>query len=360
MTTIKEVARRAGVAPASVTRALSGHPNVSEELRQRVLAAVEETGYKPDLLAAGLRRGSSLTIGIIVSDIINPYLAEVVNVLEMEFAKAGYSVLLANSHGDARRDVENLQLLHQRRVDGLAVMCVDERSPELQLALDRLGVPVVLLDREVPGYDAASAVVSDHFRSTYRLTEHLLDRGHEEILFLTGPAGTTHAGRERTRGFTTAVEDRGIEVRSDLIRASRAVAETGRRVIADLLDDDALPTAVVVGPNPFLPGVLQELHSRRIRVGQDVALASLDDTPLTVLHQPPVTALFRSTEEMAQVAASLLLGQLAGTLRNPRTVVLPMELRLRPSTAPTAASVLRSRAGRGRPSRRQQSVVPAP
>jgi LacI family transcriptional regulator len=358
MTTIKEVARRAGVAPASVTRALSGHPNVSEELRQRVLAAVAETGYKPDLLAAGLRWGSSRSVGIIVSDLINPLLAEVVHFMEMEISKAGYSVLLANSHGDPARDAQSVQMLHQRRVDAIAVMCVDERSPELQRALGEYPGPVVLLDREIASCESASAVVSDHYRGTYRLTEHLIDAGHEEILYIAGLLDTTHVGRERIRGFETALKDRGLEARPDLIRSSRAVAETGRELIAELMDRDALPSAIVVGPNPFVPGVLTELRARGIRVGQDVALAALDDTPLAALHQPPLTALSRSMDELARVAAGLLLDQLSGTRSQPRTVVLPLELQLRASTAITAATVAQNRSGRRGTRRRTAGASP--
>ncbi|MCV2489303.1 LacI family transcriptional regulator [Geodermatophilus sp. YIM 151500] len=359
MTTIKEVARRAGVAPASVTRALSGHPNVSDELRQKVLAAVAETGYKPDLLAAGLRSRSSRCVGIIVSDLINPLLAEVVHYMEMAISQAGYTVLLANSHGDPARDTDSVHTLHQRRVDAIAVMCVDERNAELQQALAGFPGPVVLLDREIPSCETASAVVSDHYRGTYRLTEHLLEAGHREILYLGGLLDTTHVGRERLRGFQAALADHGLEMRPDLLRASRAVAQAGRDVIAELLDRDALPSAIVVGPNPFVPGVLTELHARGVRVGQDVALASLDDTPLAVLHQPPVTALSRSMDELARVAARLLLDQLAGSRIQPRTVVLPVEVQLRPSTAVTAEAVAQNRSRR-RSGRRRASGDGAP
>jgi LacI family transcriptional regulator len=359
MATIKEVAQRAGVAPASVTRALSGHPNVSDELRQRVLAAVEETGYKPDLLAAGLRRGSSRTVGIIVSDIINPLLAAVVDFLEMELGKEGYSVLLANSHGDPARDVASVQLLQQRRVDALAVMCVDERSAELQRALTSLSFPVVLLDREIPGFERASAVLFDHYRSAHRMTEHLLDAGHQEILYITGLLGTTYPNRERLRGFTTALEERGLEARPELVRSARATEQYGRQVIAEMLDGGSLPSAVLVGPNPFLPGILKEFHARGVRVGEDVALACLDDVPLAQLHQPPLTASGRSMEEQARVAGSLLLAHMSGR-RMPRTVVLPAELRLRPSTAATAEAVLRTRRGPRAQRRRRPAAVSAP
>ena len=293
MTTIKEVARRAGVAPSSVTRVLSGHPNVSDGLRAKVLAAVEEVGYRPDLLAAGLRRGSSHTVGVIVSDIINPLLAEMVDALDVKLRDHNYTILLANSHGDPARDVESIHLLRQRRTDGLIVMVLDETQPDLQQALRDLPMPVVLLDRQIEGVDAASAVLSDHHRGTRELTLHLLDAGHERLALLRSPRGTTYPGRERTRGFLSALADRGIPAEAAKIMDARPTIESGKRLAAELLDSDDPPTAIVVGPNPMLAGVLQELQRRKLWVGRDLALACLDDVPIAALHQPPITALNR-------------------------------------------------------------------
>jgi LacI family transcriptional regulator len=341
MTTIKEVARRAGVAPASVTRVLSGHPNVSAALRAKVLAAVDEIGYKPDLLAAGLRRGSSHTIGVIVSDIINPLLAEMVDALDVKLRDKGYTVLLANSHGDPDRDVESVHLLRQRRTDGLVVMVVDETQPELRKAMRDLPIPVVLLDRQIEGVDAASAVLSDHRRGTRELTLHLLDGGHSRVALLTGLQGTTYVGRERTRGFVEALADRGIALSAGAIRDARGTPESGQRLTAELLDQPDPPTAIVVGPNPMLVGALRELQRRDLRVGRDLALACLDDVPIAALHHPPITALARNSQEMAHIAASLLLDRLTGESRFPRTVVLPTELHVRASTAPNPAGATR-------------------
>lgn len=333
MATIKEVARLAGVAPASVTRVLNGHPNVSPNLRERVLAAVEESGYRPDLRAAGLRRGSSRTIGVLVSDIINPLLAEVVDGLESRLRAEGYSVLLANSHGDPARDVESVRLLHQHRCDGLIIMVVDETQPELNATMRDLPIPVVLLDRVIEGADLASIVTSDHRRGTRELVDHLLDAGHERIAYFSGLKGTTHPGRERTHGFIEALRERGLEARPGFIRHARATPEFGQRATGELLDDDEPPTAIVVGPNPILTGVLRELQQQGIGVGRDLALACLDDPPIAALYDPGITALSRDVRELADTAASLLLARLSGEIRYPRTVVLPMRLIRRGSTA---------------------------
>lgn len=332
MATIKEVARLAGVAPSSVTRALSGHPNVSATLRRRVLDAVEASGYKPDLLAASLRRGSSNTIGVLVSDIINPRIAEMVDGVETELREHGYSVLLANSHGDPCRDAENVLLLQQKRIDGLLIMCVDDRSEALHEALKSLSVPVVLLDRQVEGFDVASAVLSDHRRGTERLTKHLLDAGHQRIAYLMGPRNTSYTGRQRMLGFTDALESSGVDLHPELVLDFRSTPELGQRATAELFELANPPTAVIVGPNPTLVGAMRQLQLSGIRVGRDIALACLDDVPIAYLHNPAISAVARDMAEMARTGAELLLAQLEGRSRPPRTVLLPTELFIREST----------------------------
>jgi len=239
---------------------------------------------------------------------------------------------LANSYGDPAREVESVHLLRQRRTDGMVVMGVDETHPELQQALRDLPVPVVLLDRQIEGVDAASAVLSDHRRGTRELTLHLLDAGHERLALLRGMRGTTYPARERTRGFLSALAERGIPPEAATIVDARPTIEAGQRLAGQLLDSDNPPTAIVVGPTPMLAGALQEVHRRGLRVGRDLALACLDDVPIAALYQPPITSLYRDIEEMAHTAASLLLDRLTGASRYPRTVVLPTSVQLRGST----------------------------
>jgi LacI family transcriptional regulator len=333
MATIKDVARLAGVAPSSVTRVLRGHRYVSDDLARRVAAAVEELGYRPDLVAAGLRGGRSHTVGVIVSDIINPVIAQLVDALETALHAQGYGTLLANSHGDPARDVENVERLGQRRVDGLVVMSVDERSPELVAALSAWSGPIVLADRQIPGLVRANAVLSDHRRGARALVSHLVDQGHRRIGYLGGPTGSTYVWRERTSGFIEALEDHGLPRDPALVKSARATPDAGRRSTLELLDLPEPPSAVVAGPNPLLSGTLQALHERGIEVGRDVALGCLDDVAVAVLHEPPITAVNRDITKVAQVAAELLLAQLTSAERHPRTVVLPVELRSRASTS---------------------------
>jgi LacI family transcriptional regulator len=147
---IAEVAKHAGVAVSSVSRVVSGHPDVSERMRRRVLAAFEELGFVPDVTAQSLRTGSTKTIGFVVSDIRNPLIAGIAHTAETRLRERGYALLLMSSLHDPELEAEHLRRLAQRRVDGLLISVTDERNPETVELLGRVQVPVVLVDRDVP------------------------------------------------------------------------------------------------------------------------------------------------------------------------------------------------------------------
>jgi LacI family transcriptional regulator len=342
MATIRDVATRAGVAPSSVTRVLSGHPNVSKELRDRVLTAVQEVGYKPDLVAAGLRRGYTQTVGIIVNDVLNPVVAQMIDVVESELRQAGYGVILANSHGQADNDIENVRLLHQRRVDALLAAFSDDTNDELVAALSGLPIPVVLLDRVVDSQEF-SGVVSDHSMGARLLAEHLIERGHREIGVISG-ALSAYPSRSRVETLGEVLVKHGAPLRPEFTLAGRGSEEFGSQSVARLMDDPRPPTAIVIGNGntAAIAGVIGELRRRGVRVGEDVALAGADDGPLLALHTPGITVIARDVVDLARRAANLVLHQLENKRPAVHTVVLPTRLIVRPSTDWTLATGVRA------------------
>ena len=192
---------------SSVSRVLSEHPDVSTAMRERVLAAVEELGYRPDLLAQGLRRGATLSVGFLVGDIANPLLAETVKGAERRLRDAGYSLLLSNSERVVERDAECVRHFSQRRVDGVILSLASETAPATLAALEDLEAPAVLLDREVAGNHGASLVLTDHRAGMRAAVGHLLDLGHREIGLITG--AELRPTRERVAGARDAFAARG-------------------------------------------------------------------------------------------------------------------------------------------------------
>lgn len=333
--TMKDVARLANVALSSVSRVLNGHPDVSDEMRARVNATIAELGYEPDLVASSLRRGSTKTIGFMVSDISNPLFAEMLRGTERVLRAEGYFALLAHSQAVPERDTENIRLLSRRRVDGLILSIADETRQETINELARRHIPIVLLDRDATVDPNASAVIADHELGTRRATEHLLDYGHRRIALITGDE-RIQPTRQRLAGFRASFTRRGLSVPEDLIHLGSFSEEFGHRVIADhLLRLDDPPTAVISGGNQLLAGVLGAVHQQGLSIPNDLSLIACDDVPLAQLHRPAITVVARDAESMGVIAAKLLLERLLAQQPTPaRTQSVPTELIVRESTAP--------------------------
>ncbi|MCE0485458.1 substrate-binding domain-containing protein [Ornithinimicrobium sp. EGI L100131] len=295
------------------------------------MAAIEACDYKPDAVASGLRRGVTRTIGIVVSDIVNPLFAEIVEGLEERLREDGYWFVLAHSHGDPEHDVESIRLLQQRRVDGLVLSVADETQPALLDILSRLRLPVVLLDREIEGWTEASAVLSDHRPGVAQVTGDLLDAGHTRVALISGSA-ETRPGRERLAGFREAFMARGLSPDSDIVQTGAMSVRAGQDAAREVLSRHPRPTAIITGANLQLVGVLKTMQELGLRVGKDVALAACDDVPIASLYAPPITVVARDTRQLGREAADLLLERLGDPARPARTIHLPTHVLTRAST----------------------------
>jgi LacI family transcriptional regulator len=332
---MREVADRAGVAMSSVSRVLSGHPDVSPKMRQVVMAAVRELGYRPDMLAQGLRRGKTFSVGFTVSDIANPVLAEIVTGAEKRLREAGYSLLLTNSEGNPDLDVEHISLLGRRRVDGLILSLADENHPETVAALRQVTVPVVLVDRDVPSGVEARCVAFDHESGMRAATEHLLGLGHREFALIMG--GPERPARERRHAVEETLAAAGDGARSTVFEGDFSV-EYGRRATGQILASNPRPTAIIAGGNMLMQGALLGLHDARVQVGREISFVGCDDVAIAEVHQPPVAVVRRSIAAAGIAAAELLLGDLepgdADGDARPRQILLPTEFVARASCAP--------------------------
>jgi LacI family transcriptional regulator len=339
---MREVADRAQVAMSSVSRVLSEHPDVSTAMRERVLAAVEELGYRPDMLAQGLRRGATHSVGFLVGDISNPLLAEIVKGAEGRLRDEGYSLLLSNSERDVALEAEYVRLFSQRRVDGLILSLASETEPATLAALAELETPCVLLDREVAGDQRASLVLTDHREGMRAAVGHLLDLGHREIGLISGVH--MRPTRERIAGAREAYAQREIEDGLQVVVTGGFTGEHGERGSDELLDRAEPPTALVAGGNQILIGVLRTLQRRGLRFPDDVSLITCDDTEITTVLHPPIGAVSRDNLGAGRAAADLLLRRLESAESDPETIMLPTRFLARSSCAP--------------PRRRSQPVAP--
>jgi LacI family transcriptional regulator len=290
---------------------------VSPELRKRVVSAAAELGYEPNLLAQGLRRGASSSVGFVMRDISSPLFSEIALGAEIALREAGYSMLLTNSEGRPELDLAHIRLLRQRRVDGLLLSLADEEHEPTLAELERLRLPVVLIDREVPHPSGLSAVLCDHAGGMRAAAEQLVGRGHRVIGLLAGPL-SLRPGRECALALERFCAQRSGTRAA--IEAGPFSEDHGYTGAARLLASSDPPTALIAGSHQILPGVLRALDEAR--PGSDaVDLVAFDDAPLLPWVARPLGVVSREGAEIGRVGARLLLDLLQGG--EPRTLVVP-------------------------------------
>jgi LacI family transcriptional regulator len=327
---MREVADLADVAISSVSRVLSGHPDVSADMRERVLDAVNQLEYEPDFLAQSLRRGATLSVGYVVGDISNPLIATITSGAESVLRQAGYSMLLMNSENDPELDAAHIRFFQARRVDGMILSLASERRQETLDVLAQVDVPVIMVDRDVDAQLDASIVRNDHKTGMRAAVDHLLDLGHRRIVLITGGLDLWPV-RERIAGVTEAVTARGVPDETVSLVGSLS-AEHGERSTEQVLAMDPRPTAIIAGGNQVLAGCIRSLHRHGIRIPDDISLVTCDEVDLSELHAPPIASIARDTLRLGNTAAELLLERINDG--EPRTVLLPTTFNPRPSCGP--------------------------
>lgn len=331
MAQIKDVAKRAGVSVASVSRVLSGHTGVREATRLRVLEAVAALHYRPDLAARRLRSRRTDTIGLIVSDIRNPFFTEVSRAVEDLAYQNHMRVILCNADEDAAKEALYLELMTDERVSGVIL------SPTLTtlagFQMRDYPFPVVLIDRI--GHDtAADAAVLDNVDAADRLISHLIEQGHRRLAFIYGAASAT--GRQRHEGYARAMAAQGLAGQAVGVAATSSAAREAAGVI---LSQRPLPEVLVASSGLILLGLTEALKAARLRFPDDIALAGFDDLPWASLVEPGVTVIAQPVYALGRAAAELLLQRIAHPDRPVRRVVLRGELIVRGSSARRAEVV---------------------
>ncbi|MEV0798988.1 LacI family DNA-binding transcriptional regulator [Kribbella sp. NPDC050281] len=322
MPTISDVAARAGVSTATVSRALNGKATVDPDLAARVRTAATELGYQPNGLARALRRQEAAVVALIISDVENPFFTALARGVEDVAHEVGYSVVLCNSDENAEKENRYIDIAIQERVAGVILSPSGTATSVAKLA--SRGTAYVAVDRPLPVQDS-DAVLVDTRQAAKQATAHLVAQGYERIGCITGPAGVRTAD-DRLAGYRDALRSAKRRSTPKLVRRTEYKAAGARRAALDVMSQPEPPDALLVANSAMAVGVLQALQERGIRPGRDVGLVSFDDAPWAELVDPPLSVVAQPAYEIGAVAARLLLARIADSSRPPTTTTLGARL----------------------------------
>ena len=336
---ISDIARQLGVSVSTVSRALNNHSTISEATRKRVWKLAQELHYQPNHMAAGLRKGRSNLLGVLVPHIDGHFFTLVVKGIETVATKAGFNVLICQSNEDVVHERKNIETLLGAQVEGILVsLSRTTRDFRHFEKVHKQHIPLVFFDRVLDGLDV-NAVVLDDRAGGYQSTRHLLDQGCRRIAHFGGPQHL-NIYKNRYQGYLDALQEHGLAPDPALVLYSDMTLEDGVAGMQALLALPQRPDAVFSASDFSAVGALQELKRRGLRVPHDLALAGFSNETFTSLTEPMLTSVDQRCEQMGQSAVRLLLEILEENVFSPRRVVLQPDLLIRES------SRYRPRAGR--------------
>lgn len=327
--TIKDVAQYAHVSNATVSRVLNNNPQVDKDLRDRVLEAVLALGYQPNRDARRLRAQTSNVIGLIISDIQNPYFISVIRGVEDAAYARQMNVILCNSNEDLSKQGMYLRVMEQERVAGLIIVpCHSQRDEDIR-ELHKTGIPIILLDRAL-AHMRMDGIVVDNVRGAQEAVTHLLDLGYRRIAII-GGSPDVQTGYDRDQGYRNALVAAGMPIDSALMKSGDFRMESGYQLARGLMTAPNPPDALFVANNLMTLGALRALRELQLRVPEDIALVGFDDMPWSGELYSPLTAVSQPTYELGHEAVNLLARRLTAPEAPFRTIMLQTHLVVRES-----------------------------
>src|SRR5215210_8071865 len=332
--TLRDVARVAGVHPATVSRALNEETRalVNEETARRVLKAADELGYRPNPIARGLKTNRSYTVGVLIPDLTNPLFPPILRGIEDRLETAGYTPLTANTDNDPERELVDSQTMRARQVDGI-IAATARRDHRLHDALLEAGIELVLVNRRQDQLPVSSATADD--RMGMRLSvEHLVSLGHTRIAHLGGPLDYS-TGLDRHESFHETMRAAGLEPDPELVLVAEAFTESeGARLCEQLMAGGRDFTAVAAGNDMLALGCYDVFAERGVRCPDEISVVGFNDMTFAARFQPPLTTIHIPHYEIGKAAGELMLERLQDPDPEPRDIRLEPSLVVRDSTAP--------------------------
>ncbi len=334
--TIKDIAKALGLSTSTVSRALRDSYQISPETKKLVLEYAKKINYSPNPIALSLKEKRSRSIGVIVCEIANSFFSQAINGIESIAYDRGYNVIITQSHESYEREVNDLQFLASRSIDGLLISVSSETKDfEHLMELQNKGLPIVFFDRIVETIETHKVVVNN-FKGSYDATSHLIQNGYRHIAHLANSESLSIT-RERVTGYREALRDNGIEVVESYIKYCAhggMLYQEIEEALDQIMKNDELPQAVFAAGDKLTTGFLRYFKARNIKVPEEIALAGFSNLDLTDLINPSLTVVRQPAFEMGKAATNLLLSQIESKrpVQEFQKTILAPELLIRDSS----------------------------
>ncbi len=334
--TIKDIAKVLGLSTSTVSRALRDSHEISGETKKLVIDYAEKNNYHANPIALSLKERRSRSIGVMVCEIANSYFSQAINGIESVAYKNGYNVVIAQSRESFEREMQNLQYLTSRSIDGLIISVSTETSDFAYLKeLHQKGMPIVFFDRVVNEIDTHK-VIAENFKGGYDATTHLIKCGYRRIAAISNPA-LLSITKERLEGYKTALSENGIEVDEALIKYCQhggLIFSEVEDVMNELFSLDLKPDAIFTTADKLTTNCLRILRKKNISVPNDIGLIGFSNTDLTELLSPPLSVIRQRAFDMGEMATDLLLKLIESKKKvtDYETKIVSTELLIRGST----------------------------
>ena len=309
--TIKDIAEKSGVSLATVSRVLNNSGYVKQETREIIEKTISELNYTPSAVARSLSKSETNTIGVVVPDINNPFFGEVIKGIATIADNENLNIILCDTDEDINKEYKSLEMLKQQRIEGIIITPTSDNNQfngEYLSALESLGIPVVLIDRDVK-YSNFDGVFLDNVNGAYEATEALIKEGHKNIAIIAGPE-TSKPGRDRVRGYEKAMVMNKIDMNNDYIFYGDFKLDSGYKITKEILKMKKRPSAIFVCNNMMNLGCIKALIEESIRIPEDIALVGFDEIEMLNVLGMKISVVSRPTTEMGKVAMEMLLYRL--------------------------------------------------
>ncbi|SEN20080.1 LacI family DNA-binding transcriptional regulator [Lihuaxuella thermophila] len=324
--TIYDVAREAGVSIATVSKVINNQ-QVGKKSKEKVLKAMKELNYKPSILASALTGKPTSTIGFLLPDLANPFVAEVARRVEDRAHERGYNLVICSTDFNPEKEALYISLLRQKSVDGF-ILAGSFKNVEVLRELLEEHIPVVLLTEFYPSLSVNSVKVDD-FIGGYEVASHLISLGHQKIAVI---AEEANSSRERIRGYKQALRDHGLDMDDEMIVTSDSSTEDAERLAGELLDRSDPPTAIFACNDLLAISVFLAARERKLSIPDDLSVAGYDNTLLSRSTDPPLTTVAQPIQEMCSQAVDFLIEEIEGKSKIKQRIVMSPQLMIRKST----------------------------